>query len=101
MDVVVEDHPEEERYVALVDGKPGGFIAYHGRSGLIALVHTEVDEQLEGKGVGAALVSGALEDIRGKGLDLLPFCPFVNRYIQEHPEYVDLVPETRREAFGL
>ncbi len=32
---------------------------------------------------------------------MLPFCPFVNAYMQHHPEYVELVPERYRETFGL
>jgi predicted GNAT family acetyltransferase len=32
---------------------------------------------------------------------VLPFCPFVNAYLKRHPEYLDLVPEERRAAFGL
>ena len=32
---------------------------------------------------------------------MLPFCPFVNSFVAEHPEYVDLVPEGQREEFGL
>jgi hypothetical protein len=36
-----------------------------------------------------------------RGLDVMPFCPFVNAYIENHREYADLVPETQREAFGL
>jgi hypothetical protein len=32
---------------------------------------------------------------------VLPFCPFINRWIGEHAEYRDLVPEDRRAAFNL
>jgi predicted GNAT family acetyltransferase len=32
---------------------------------------------------------------------VLPFCPFVNGYIEHHPEYQDLVPQAYREEFGL
>jgi predicted GNAT family acetyltransferase len=64
-------------------------------------MHTEVDDVFEGQGVGSALVREALEDARRKGFEVLPFCPFVNGYIEKHREYLDLVPEFRREAFGL
>jgi predicted GNAT family acetyltransferase len=29
--------------------------------------------------------------VRGKGLVVVPLCPFIARYIQQHPEYHDLV----------
>jgi len=32
---------------------------------------------------------------------VLPYCSFVRRWIAEHPEYADLVPERERKRFGL
>jgi predicted GNAT family acetyltransferase len=55
------------------------------------LVHTEVASALEGSGLGARLVAGALVDIRRRGLRLVPRCPFVAEYVRRHPEYADLV----------
>ena len=97
----VHDNPQKERYEVVVDGALAGFAEYRQKPGLIAFVHTEVDDAFEHHGVGAILVSKALEDARQRGLDVLPFCPFVNSYIAQHREFVDLVPESRREAFGL
>ena len=101
MAVEVRDNPDEERYEATVDGELAGFVMYRSRPGLIALVHTEVDDRFEGQGVGSALVREALDDVRRREADLLPFCPFVNSYIQRHPEYADLVPESQRASFDL
>jgi predicted GNAT family acetyltransferase len=39
--------------------------------------------------------------MRRRGLRVLPFCPFVRSYIARHSEYLDLVPEKQRAAFGL
>ena len=97
----VRDNPEVERYEALVDGELAGFIVYRSRPGLIAFMHTEVDDAFEGQGIGSALVGGALDDVRRRGFEVLPFCPFVNAYIKKHQEYADLVPESQRMAFGL
>jgi uncharacterized protein len=101
MPIEVRNNPEEERYEAVVDGQIAGFAVYRSRPGLIAFMHTEVDDAFEGQGVGSALVGQALTDARERGMEVLPFCPFVNAYIQRHPENVDLVPEARREVFGL
>ena len=97
----MRDNPDEHRYEATVDGELAGFTIYRSRPGLIAFIHTEVGDAFEGQGVGSKLVSEALDDARRRELEVLPFCPFVNSYIQKHPEYLDLVPESRREAFGL
>ena len=34
-------------------------------------------------------------------LAVLPFCPFVNGYVQRHREYAGLVPAEYRKQFGL
>jgi uncharacterized protein len=97
----VRDNPEAQRYEVTVDGELAGYAAYRSHAGLIAFMHTEVGEAFEGRGVGSTLVSTALDDARRRGLEVLPFCPFVNSYLQRHREYVDLVPESEWEAFGL
>jgi predicted GNAT family acetyltransferase len=71
-----------------------GYTIYRLRPGLIAFIHTEVGDAFEGQGVGSTLVSQALDDARRRELDVLPLCPFVNSYIQKHPEYLDLVRES-------
>ena len=90
-----------ERYVITVDGEPAGLTQYRDREGLLAFVHTEIDDRFEGQGLGGRLVSFALDDARRRGLEVLPFCPFVNAYIQRHREYADLVPTQYREQFDL
>jgi hypothetical protein len=98
---VVTDNPDEERYEITEDGALAGFIEYHARPGLVAMVHTEIDPRFEGRGLGSVLAKGALDDAAARNLQVLPFCPFVNRYIAEHSEYVELVPAEQRERFGL
>lgn len=97
----VSDAPERERYEISVDGVPAGFAAYRVAPGLIAFLHTEIDERFQGQGLGDRLIAGALDDARRRGLMVLPFCPFVKSFIQRHPEYVALVPEVHRQAFEL
>lgn len=58
---------------------------------MIVLVHTEVAPAVEGRGVGSRLVSAALDDIRARGLRLVPICPFVRAYLGRHPEHGDLL----------
>jgi len=100
-EVTVADNPEAERYEARVDGEVAGFLRYGARPGLLALVHTEVDERMEGQGVGSKVVRFALDDARSRGVAVLPFCPFVNGWLKRHPEEVELVPEAYRAHFDL
>lgn len=90
-ELVVRNNPEELRYEALRDDQLVGLIRYRVEPGVVVLVHTEVDEAVEGTGVGSALVRGALDDLRARGLRLVPLCPFVAAYLRRHPEYADLV----------
>jgi uncharacterized protein len=78
--------------VLLVAGEPAGELVYRDRGGgVIALLHTEVDTHLRRRGLGAALVTGALDDARGRGLHIVPICPFIVAFVARHPEYADLV----------
>jgi predicted GNAT family acetyltransferase len=99
--IEVADAPDRERYEVMVDGTVAGFSAYRLRPGLIAFIHTEVHERFQGRGLGDKLIGYALEDARARGLAVLPFCPFVKAFIERHREFEALVPETRRERFGL
>jgi uncharacterized protein len=99
--IEIADDAEQDRYVITVGGELAGFVQYRRRPQLIAFVHTEVDPAFEGRGLGGRLVAGALDAARADGLAVLPFCPFVNAYIQRHPAYADLVPEAFRAQFGV
>jgi uncharacterized protein len=89
--VTVTDRPNELRYEIEVDGEVAGFLMYRREPDLVDLVHTDVAPKWEGQGVGAALVQGALEDLRTRGLKMHPTCPFVRAYLRRHPEYEYLV----------
>lgn len=90
-DLTVRDNAAENRYEVLEAGKALGEILYRTRPGRVVLLHTEVQPYAEGGGVGSRLVAGALDDIRSRGLRVVPLCPFVAAYIKRHPEYADLV----------
>jgi hypothetical protein len=93
-DLTVRDNAADLRYEVLGEGKVLGEILYRTRPGRIVLLHTEVVPYAEGGGVGSRLVAGALDDIRARGLRVVPLCPFVAAYIQRHPEYADLVADS-------
>jgi uncharacterized protein len=99
--VTVVDNPEEHRFEIRDGDEVLGFVVYRRRPGLIAFIHTETDPRHEGEGLGSELVRTVLDRVRGEGIAVLPFCPFVNGWIGRHREYVDLVPEHYREHFGL
>ena len=89
--VTIRDNPDAGRYEALVDDELAGSLFYRERGGALVIVHTELEEGYEGQGVGGRLVAGALDDVRSRGLSVIPLCPFTRSYIERHPEYQDLV----------
>jgi hypothetical protein len=86
----VVDNKARQRFELEVEGHLA--MAFYKRDGgVITLLHTEVPPELNGKGVGARLVQGALDQVRTAGLKVVPQCPFVKAWIGKHPEYKDLV----------
>jgi hypothetical protein len=97
----VRDNPDENRFEIYVEDQLAGFTVYRHRPGIRAFIHTEVDPAFGGQGLGGQLVAAALDSAREAGESVLPFCPFVNHFIAEHPGYLDLVPADMRERFEL
>jgi len=102
MTTAVTDNEARKRYEITEDGGQVGFLTYRLGEGFVELIHTEVDRDHGGRGLAGILVRFALDDARARGLTVVPTCPYVALFIGEHrDEYLDLVPEERREQFGL
>lgn len=95
------DNPQLQRFELREDGALLGFASYTVRDGVMSVPHTEVDAGLRGRGLASTLVRDTLEAARARGLRVLPLCPFVTRFIAQHPEYLPLVPPDQRVRFGL
>ena len=93
----MRDDPEGQRYVAIVDGEVAGYADRHEDGGAVVFPHTVVEDAFGGRGIGKALVRGALDDMRTQGRRVVPVCPFFASYIDKHPEYQDLVDEALAE----
>jgi predicted GNAT family acetyltransferase len=89
MDEIVNNRAHH-RYELVVEGHLAATY-YKLSDDAITFIHTEVPPELGGKGVGSALIRGALDQVRAEGLKVIPECPFVKGYIDKHPEYADLL----------
>lgn len=82
----VTDQPRRLRYELEVEGVVA-YIDYRKSAGSVAMLHAEVPPQLGGRGVGTALVQGALRLARAKGLEIQPHCSFIAATMRRHPEW--------------
>jgi uncharacterized protein len=94
----VVDVPGENRYELRLNGKLIGLAAYRRRDGRIVFTHTEVDDSLEGRGFGSKLAEAALGNAAEQGLEVVPLCPFIAWYVEQHPEYQALLPDRYRQS---
>jgi predicted GNAT family acetyltransferase len=94
-DVRIVDNPDARRYEALVGDRVAGFVDYRPAGTRRLLIHTEVDSEFEGRGIGSQLARGVLDDIRARGMTATVHCPFITAYLERHPDYEDIVE--RRE----
>ena len=99
--LAVRDNQAKHRYELTLDGAVVGVILYREQPDAYVLVHTEIDEAYEGKGLGSVLVRHVLDDARERGLAVLPVCPFVRGWISRHEDYLDLVPAAARQKYNL
>jgi predicted GNAT family acetyltransferase len=91
-ELTITDVERKHRYEATTsDGQVAGFVTYRATEAGLVLVHTEVDDSVEGQGIGSTLARAVLDDVREKGLRVIAECPFIKRWIEAHPDYEDLL----------
>lgn len=86
----VQDNEAKHQFELIVDGHTA-LAAYRLKPGVITFTHTEVPKELGGRGIGSQLAKGALDQVRERGLKVVPLCPFIKAYIEKHAEYQDLL----------
>jgi predicted GNAT family acetyltransferase len=99
---IVSDSADRARFEVHLEGQLAGKLTYVIKHGRMALVHTEVLPAFEGRGAASALVRFALDSARDRGLKIIATCPYVQAFLDRHPEDDDIVVErgaaTRTDA---
>ena len=88
--VIVRHNEASQRFEAVINGLLC-HADYRMQGEIMAMVHTEVPEALEGRGIAAQLVRAAIEYARSKGLKIAAYCTYVRSYVRRHPETHDVV----------
>lgn len=79
-------HNQETERFELAQVPSAAYLDYHRDTGRLILTHTEVGDELEGKGVGSALVKEALAHADNENLTVVPECRFVAGWLDRHPD---------------
>jgi predicted GNAT family acetyltransferase len=88
--VAVHNNTEKSRFEATVEGHLAK-AEYRLEPGVLVITHTVVPPELEGRGIGGALVKTALAHARSHGLKVKPECSYARAYMERHPETQDLL----------
>ena len=93
----VVHNKDKSRFEMELDGGAFAVLDYRLSDGVMTLTHTVVPPEFEGRGIGARLVKGALDQIRAQGFKVVPSCWFVAAFINRNPDYADLKASPRAE----
>jgi predicted GNAT family acetyltransferase len=106
-DIRVDVDLDGDTAVLRVDGAEAGHMDMHHRHGggdrpaALVLVHTEVDDAYEGRGLAGRLVRAVFDAARAAGQPVVPRCPYVRHWLGSHPDYLADVPAHDRRTLGL
>lgn len=90
MNYLVRNNPYGHCFETNVDGHVA-VLNYKQDGRSITFLHTEVPQEIGGRGVGSALAKAGLEYAREQSLRVIPKCEFVASYLEKHPEFAHLL----------
>ena len=82
---VVVDNEAQSRFEIHLDGELA-VLEYSLTGDRLVLIHTEVPDAFEGRGVGGALVRTAIESAADRALTVVPRCRFARGWLERHPD---------------
>ena len=88
-----DDGKSGEHYISNQDGSKVASMHYvHTGQTMIIIDHTEVDESLQGQGVGRKLLDATAEYARKNRYKILATCPYAKAQLEKHrQEYADVL----------
>jgi predicted GNAT family acetyltransferase len=87
----VVHEPGAERFVLRHGAKEVGELNYQRTGDRAALLHTEVEPRLRGRGLARDLVVAAVEWARTEKLTLTPLCSYTRVVLEHGDEYRDVL----------
>jgi len=90
-EINITHNVERSRYELRVGGELASIADYSPTADQWVFDHTETAPRFGGRGLAAQVVRAALDDVRERGVRIVPSCWFVAKFVDENPEYADLV----------
>lgn len=87
----VADHAQKHRYEVWIGDERAGIAAYTDNGLVRTFTHTRIFPSFEGRGLANRIATFALDDVRARGLKVVPECPFFAQFFETHAEYRDLL----------
>jgi predicted GNAT family acetyltransferase len=81
----VTDNAAQSRFEYTSEGSLAELL-YRRRADRLVLIHTEVPDDLGGRGIGGALIRAALDWAVAENLTVVPLCPFARSWLERHPD---------------
>lgn len=91
MEIQHEDNGGKGSFFVEENGKRLAKMSYVWAGSAMIIDHTEVREELSGKGIGKQLVAKAVDMAREKGYKIIPLCPFAKRVFDTVDNYKDVL----------
>ncbi|ALI98891.1 GNAT family N-acetyltransferase [Rufibacter tibetensis] len=90
MEPEIINNPAAHKFETTVEGKTA-FIQFKLRGDVMTVLHTIVPEELEGRGLAAAMSTHVLKYLEAEKMQLVPLCPYMLAFLKKHPAYQHLV----------
>ncbi|MBR9847055.1 MAG: N-acetyltransferase [Algicola sp.] len=92
MNIEHESNSNKGRFYYEVDGVQKANMTYSkAGSDKLIIDHTEVDESLQGEGIGYKLVEASVNYAREQHIKIVPLCPFAAAVFKKKSEYSDVL----------
>lgn len=98
-EITVINNTEKKRFEVEIDGHLALMEYKVNDRGRIYIIHTEVPEELGGRGIAKKLAEKALDFSRESNYEIFPACPFMSAYMKKRPELHSLVPNFFRKKY--
>lgn len=83
-ELTVTRNDDASRYEIHSDTVLAGFAEFERRPGEIRFTHTEIDHAFQGRGFASRLAGDALTDAAASGDTIVPYCPYIARYLKKN-----------------